>query len=219
MPDKVPAKVPLAFLESRFVFRDPLFAQWTANGEIVSAVYRAFQEWKINLENVSWKQNAANYGEIQVTFNLLNWKILFNVGLGAVTVSVNNPDWSEAAFISRIAKAGIDAVQASAKAAVEKQLITLSMHLQPQGRSVREITSKFVRLGGEGEKGEKVRAYGFSVYREDSYWVVDSSALYSEALFLKIFRTFGGTVPFEQMAGTLNKEENDVLELLELRLD
>lgn len=219
MPEKSHAEVPFAFLEYRATFKDPIFEAWDKHGAIVRAAYNAFRGWNINLENISGKQQPANAGEIQVTFNLLNGRVLFNVGLGFASIFVTNPSWEEAELITKLARSGMEAVRDSAKAEIEKQLITLAMHLKPEGRSIRELTSQFVRTDVLGVMGNKVRAYGFSVYQENSLWVVDASALYPDALFARITRTFGPAIPFEEIAAGLRKDEDNLLELLELRVD
>jgi hypothetical protein len=48
---------------------------------------------------------------------------------------------------------------------------------------------------------------------------VDSSALYPGALFLRITRTLGPSISFEEIAAGVRKDEDNLLELLELRVD
>lgn len=219
MAQKIPAEVALSFLEYRATFREPLFEIWGQHGSLVHAVYRAFREWNVGLENVTAKESPANASEIQVNFNLLNWKAVFGVGIGSASLIITNPDWSEAEIIKKIARAGLEAVVRSSKAEIEKQLATLLMHLRPRGKSIHDITSKFVHSNLGKTIGERTRGFGFSVYGEESLWVIDLSATYSDALFVRITRNFNGSVPIENVALELQKDENRLLDMLELNLD
>lgn len=219
MPEKSHADVPLSFLEYKVLFKEPIFEAWDRHSAIVRATYDAFREWNIGLESISGKQQPANAGEIQFTFSLLNGRASFNVGLGFASIFVTNPSWEEAELITKLASRGIEAVRTSTKAENERQVITLAMHLKPMDASIRDLTSRFVRADALSVMGNKVRAYGFSVYLEDSSWLVDSSALYPDALFVRITRTFVPTMSFQEVATTLKKDEDSLLDLLQLRLD
>jgi hypothetical protein len=93
------------------------------------------------------------------------------------------------------------------------------MHLRPQGKSLKEITERFRLLDSGPGIDDRVRGFGFSVYGEDISWLVDLSAVYSDALFLRINRVFGASIPFEEIATTLFKDEEAILNILELRVD
>lgn len=219
MAEKIYAEVPLSFLEYRVDYREPIFEDWGQHGSLALALFRAFRNWGIGLNNISGNPNPTNASEIRLTVDLLDRRMSFNIGLGAATFFVINPNWQEADVITRIALAGIEAVRTSTKADIDKQSITLAMHLVLKGHSIRDITSRFVQLDTNLIVGETVRAYGFAVYTEEGYLVVDTSSVYTEALFVRINRSFGPDKSFEEVANTLHKDENNALELLGLRID
>lgn len=219
MTQKTTAEVALSFLEYRGSFREPLLEIWGHHGPLVHAVYTAFREWNVSLENVTAKENPANASEFQVNFNLLNWKVIFGVGIGSVSFTVANPDWSEVELVKKIGRAGLEAVFQSTRAELEKQSVTLSMHLRPQGRTVRDVTSRFVHADVGKTLAETVRGVGFSVYGEQSLWVIDLSATYPDAIFVRIARTFDGATPLDGIAAELETQENRLLDMLGLELD
>ena len=55
------------------------------------------------------------------------------------------------------------AVRATLRAEIDKQVVTMAMHLKPRDRSIRDITSRFVRMDGLTPSEPPVRTYGFSV--------------------------------------------------------
>ena len=219
MPEKILADIPFSFVEYQATFRDPIFEVWELRSALLAAVFRALHEWDARLEKVTWKQNPTNAAEVQVMFALPSVEAVFRDSLGGATLFVNNPDWSKSDVIGKIARVGTAAVLGVSKGEIGKQHLTLAMHLMPTEGSIHDITSRYVRFEDAGSMAGQVRAYGFSIYRENCAWVVDSSALYVDALFVRISRTFSPTTPFSEVASELSREESDLLNLLQLRLE
>ncbi len=219
MAEKSAAEVLLSFLEYKAVYREPIFESWDRQGELASALFRAFREWNVGLENIHGRPNPSNASEIQMTVDLPNRGASFNFGLGAATLFVNNPNWAELDTMAKVAQSGIKTIQASTNADIDKQMLTLAIHLKPQVRSIRDITSSFIGLNINLLTNQMIRSYGFAIYLDDGYWIVDTSDLYSESLFIRLNRTFEADMTFEQLAETLRKDEISLLELLELRID
>lgn len=172
----------------------------------------------MGLNNIRGRQQPADASEVQLSVDLFDDRATFRVGLGALSLLVMNPSWDEAEPITRIASAGILAVSSSTGAQVDKQSVTLAMHVKPKVRSIREITSSFVRVE-DSMLGGTIRAYGLAVYCDDSSWVVDSSVIYPESLFIKLDRNFSSQTSFDDLATALKRDEGAVLQLLGLRLD
>ncbi len=185
----------------------------------MSAVFEAFRPWNITLANISAKQNPANVGEVAIVFSLQNSRLTFSVGIGAATFLVTNPDWSQEEFVSQIATAGLQAVRSSTGVTYRRYLISLLMHVKPERRTLREVSADFLSLKSPKISSPTVKARGFSVYADDFSWVVDSSAMYEGALFLKIVRTFEPSAPFSEMAGTLRADQGELLRTLQLTVD
>ena len=181
-------------------------------------MFQAFKEWGVSLSDVSANTNPSNAAEHQTTVELLNRRYAFSVGLGFVSLSVTNPYWEEAERIAKIATGGLRAILSSANAEVAQQTVQIVMHLKPRKYSVHEATSRFISSDVVPIMGDKVLAYGFSIYSEDSTWVVDRSALDKSALFVRLSKSFDSATSFENIADFLNKEQEKALEVLKLRI-
>ena len=217
MTDKIAAVVRLPLFGHRTLFRDPVFSVEKLDDDAVSAVYKAFRPWNISLESVTFKDNPANLGEEATNFSLFGGRFLFSVNAGACGLLVRDPNWSEAELIMNVASAGITAVLDATGAVVEKQAASITMHLELSTGTIREITSRFVRLDADQFPGGALKSFGFSLYREDFTWVVDASAAFANALFLRIDRWFRPDASLEQIAQSLEQDETRVLELLGLQ--
>ncbi|MGH7934235.1 MAG: hypothetical protein ACREQN_13885, partial [Candidatus Binataceae bacterium] len=168
----------LAFLEFRALYGSPNFEFSTRGSAVMSAVFEAFRPWNITLANISAKQNPANAEEVAIVFSLQNSRLTFSVGIGAATLLVTNPDWSQEQPVSEIAMAGLEAVRSSTGVTFRRYLISLLMHVKPERRTLREVSADFLSLKSSKISSPAIKARGFSVYADDFSWVVDSSAMY-----------------------------------------
>jgi hypothetical protein len=216
MAEKIPAEVRFASLEFRAMYTEPIIHRWNGSGEIAQAVFRALREWNISLDQVSETQFAANLGQVETTFQLLQGRFIFRVGIGSTGLTVWNPSWSETDLIGRISTAGVEAVRTAVPTEFDHHELTLDMHLAPAGRTVRELTGAFVPSVLQKYAGENLHAYGFIVHKGEGLWHLDSSAAYADSLFLRIFRRFPPNTSMDEMAASVRGEEGNFLEVLGL---
>ena len=192
MADKIPAQVQLPFFAYRLLFKDPLFDLDQLDSVAAKAAFVAFRPWNVTLENVSLKEDAANMSEEATNFSLLGGKMTFGITPGGCHITVNNPSWSEVGLITDVTTAGTQAVLKSTGAGVERQVASIAMHLSPESAKALDITSKFVKLDLRDVRGAPVQSLGFAVHRDDLVWVVDKSAAFPNALFVRLI---GGLEP------------------------
>ena len=219
MSEMTHAAIPQSFFEYRAAYRDPVFPVPKLYSEVTEAVLSAFRPWNVTLENVAYRQNPANLGEVSVTFSLLAGRITFTVGLGSMSVIVSNPTWSESDLITNVLRAGLSGIVGAASLAVGEQRATLAMHVKPAEGSIKELVTALAKPTQGALMGGDVRGYGFSVYRQQSSWVVDTSALHRDALFVRIEHVVGPEVSLEEIAARLRADEIALLNLMNLQVD
>ncbi|MBF6568253.1 MAG: hypothetical protein IVW54_05175 [Candidatus Binataceae bacterium] len=208
-----------AFVEFQVFYNTPSFDFAARAPAVMSAVFDAFWPWNITLANISVKQNPASSGEVGIVFNLPIPRIVFTVGMGATTLLVTNPDWSQEQLISEIATAGLQAVQSSVGAVFSQYVLSILMHVKPERRTLSEISSNFLNIKSPKLSNPTIKARGFSVYADNFSWVVDSSVVYDGALFLKILRSFDPSVAFSDMAQALRADQDELLGTLKLTVN
>jgi len=218
MADTTPAEFPLSFLEYRAVFEHPVFGFLARpDAPLPQAIFEALEGWGITLENVTFKQNPVNANEIQLNFNLPQQRITVQAGIGGLALYLTNPNWSQAAEITSIGSAVLEAVKKTASVKIKNQVLNLSMHLIPVGRAGRDFTARFLNTTPEMAAlvGEP-KSFGFSYYGTDAVWVVDSSALFPSGIFVRYMRTFAAESSLTEMASILKKNEDTILQILGL---
>lgn len=209
----------LAFLEFQAVYESPNFELLTRGSAVMSAVFEAFAPWNIALANISAKQNPANTGEVAIVFSLPNSRVTFSVGIGGTTLSIANPERSQEQLVSDVATAGLQAVRSSTGISFRQYVMSLLLHLRPARRTLREVSADFLGLKSSKISSPAIKARGFSLYADDFSWVVDSSAMHREALFLKIVRSFEPSTSFPEMRTLLRADLSELLGALKLTVD
>lgn len=219
MSEKTRAHVPQSFLEYQAVYREPVFDLNRFYSQISSSMFHAFQEWNLKLENISSKLNPANASEISIVAALLKGRVNFQVGLGSASLLVNAPNWQEAALIIKMANAGIYSMKNAIGIEINSQRASIAMHIQSESAPIRDRLSDVLRLDLIPLLGVGDRGYGLSIYKDDVTWLIDVSAHFPEALFVKIDRTFDAKTPLQQIAEQLSQDEAKLFDLLRLEVD
>lgn len=212
------ANIQRPFLEYRSIFSEPITPVWYGGhqGEVVNAVMKALSPWQLSLENISWNQSAKNLAEAQLTFALPALFSSIQLGIAGVTANALNPDWSRVSQFISLFQTAIDTLKTVVGQELKTQQTTLGFHLLPEKTPFRETLSRFVNVANLGVREAKM--FGVSAYYNDSSFVIDGSAVFPEAVFVKLNRSYSGMVRFEEMASRILKDEEKVLGLLGLRL-
>jgi hypothetical protein len=207
-----------AFFEYRADFKEPIAIFWTGGrqGEIISAMQKALAAWRVGLENITWNQAPKTAGEIQLTFAIPSLVASIQVGIGGVTMTALNPDWSRAAELVAVADSGLAALRACTQQNLQSQVATLGLHVKPGKKPFKEIMAQFVNA--QALDGADATAYGVSVYWNDFFFAIDNSAVVAGGVFIKLVRTFVPEKGFADIATTLHIDEETVLRRLGLKL-
>jgi len=212
------ANIQQAFFEYRANFKEPITPFWygTRHGELTNAMLKALSPWRVNLENISWNQAAKNLAEAQLTFAVPSLLASVQLGIGGLTASVINPDWSRASHFISLFQTAVDTLKATIAQELQSQQTTLGFHVIPGKKPFQEILSQFVNAKLLG--AEDAKMFGVSAYYSDFTFVIDGSAVFPDSVFIRLIRTFQITTRFEEMAGTIYKDEETVLQRLGLKL-
>lgn len=212
------AEIQQAFFEYRANFKEPIASLWFGGrqGEIINTMHKALSPWNVGLENISWNAAPKNLGELQLTFGVPSLLAGFQLGVGGLTLSAVNPDWSRAPQFIALFQTGVDTLKDTVGQEFQSQQVTLAFHLKPGTKPFREILSQFVNSEALGSSDAEM--FGVSVYGRDSLFVIDGSAVVPGGVFIKLVRTFSAATGFEEMAVTMTGDEKAVLNRLGLKL-
>jgi len=212
------AEIQQAFREYRANFKEPIASLWFGGrqGEIINKVHKALSPWNVGLDNIAWNATPKNLGELQITFGIPSLQACIQLGVGGLTLSAVNPDWSRATQFITLFQTGVDSLKDAVGQEFKSQQVTLAFHLKSGPKPFREILSQFVNSTALG--GDDAEMFGVSVYGRDSLFLIDGSAVVPSGVFIRLVRTSASTTRFEEMAGTMYKDEKAVLNRLGLKL-
>lgn len=207
-----------SFIEYKVTFEAPVFTAFEQPTTIAEALHTAFHEWNPAFENLTFRSLPTSANDLQVGCDLFNKRVTFTISPGSGTLLMLNPNWAEAQLVQKLAASGVYAA-GRIGAKPKEQTVTLTMHVKAPGKSAKDLTARFRPDIKGPEMDREVRGFGFCVYGQEALWVVDLSALYADAVFIRAARSFDASISFEQIAALLYKDEVQIFDLLELRIE
>ncbi len=217
MPKLVVPTFHHAFLEYGAGYSEPAPEKWDT-GKLSQALLGSLGQWGLGLENISVNLSAANMAELHTRIELFNRNVVLEIGMGQLRVTANDPNWSEADTLIEVMEKTLSSVRSVLGVDIDRNWVTLAFHFSVQGKEPGEFTRMFLNPGSELLDEPGVQSFGVSVYREDGHLVLDTSAVYPNALFMRISREFPGNVPFRQVGETIRGEEIRYLGMLGLEV-
>ena len=218
MSEKVQAEFLLTTFEYRTIFVDPIFSAFEKPTAIGDVLYHALREWGPTFDNISFRSIPSTANDLQVTCDLLNKRVTFAVHVYGCVVTMTNPNWSEAQLIRNLIEKGVGAVEGITGAVVKIRTAALAVHIKGQGKSRQERINRFRPAVADLLPVKNESGFGFCVYGEDISWLIDLSQVYPDALFVRIIRMFDASISNEEVSSTLYKDEEKLLDLLELSI-
>lgn len=222
VPAKTQVEIPYGIVEYTARFQEPIIEAWENRDRIVAAVLAALKPWGFMLDGVELKSQGEKLSEHGVIFRRTippsppNPARSIAVTVGTIFVSAANLDWTEAEDFIAAVSAGITAIKETAKPAIQSQHVGLGVHLQLKSGSVSRVTTPLLSSGATKLLDGEIRTAGIILTREKSSVVVDASAVYSNALFVRMFREHPATTTLPQIAEALRNDEKQLFELLRL---
>lgn len=221
-PTKIAVEIPYGIVEYTARFEEPIIEAWEHRNTIIASVLFALKPWGFALDGVEVKSHGDKLSEHGVVFRRTvppsppNPARSVAVTLGTIFISAANLDWTEAEDFISAMSAAITAIRESARPRILSQLVGLGMHVQLKSGSVSSTTTPLLSSGATKLLDGQIKAAGMILTREKSSIVVDASAVYSNALFVRIFREHAGTIALPQIAEALRNDEKQLFELLHL---
>lgn len=203
-------RIPEAYFEYKATFSNPVFEMWANPSLLLSSLYSNLKRWNVSLSDVSWKKDAVNYQEVQVSFNVRTMNAEIRVGLDSATFIAVNPDWSKAGTFVELFQSALRSIQQDGRIQIASQVMALAFHITTGESNFKEAMGRLVNSSLIGP----AEAYGISAYRDDSSLVMDKSVRYEGGIFVRIQRNFAPTVAFADLAMSVYEDEVKALTLL-----
>jgi hypothetical protein len=221
MADKTPVEIPFSQIEYVVSFESPLLDLVGKIGEIIRPFIMKLAQWGFVFEESELNLNAPKPRDHVIIFNRPNTApppvMRVAVRWSSLTVTVDQPDWSEADSLMKLCATSLETLQSVAQVKVKTQQIVLNMHIQSKTTPRSELTNVLLTPTAREllEDGEIV-GQGLILHRAGGTMLIDNSVPYANGLYVRIMRTFDGSARIEQISETLLKDEQKLWEVLKL---
>jgi hypothetical protein len=223
MPDaaaaaKNEAEISRSFLEYTLAFETPILESWEHRTTLSGYILAALKPWGFNLDGVEVK-TPEKVGDHAIIFRRTsppNPPRALALFLGKIFISAENLDWSEAEAFMSAMTAGIEAVRAFTGCAVGSQNLGLGMHVQLKNKPLSEVTAPLISATARELLDGDIRFSGVVINREKSNITIEMSAMYANALWVRMFREHPAAATLPDIAVALRKDEEQLFKVLAL---
>jgi hypothetical protein len=212
----IQATIPLGVIEYVIHFKSPILESWKDLATLVRPVLVRLEPFGFKLEGVEAKQ-SEKLGDRVVIFRRANLpNFTFNVGLGRMWFYAEDLDWSDAEHTMKCMSAAIETVRDSFGVEFASQTMTLAMHVQFKDENPGKVTAPLLSSSALQLMDGEVRVHGIILLRQKATILIDASAGYANAIFVKIVREHSPGTPLAEIAEILRNDEIKLFDTLNI---
>lgn len=223
MPDaaavaKTEAEIPRSFLEYTLTFEKPILEVWEHRTALAAHALAALKPWGFNLDGVEVK-SPEKANEHVIIFRRTtppNPPRSIALYMGKILIAAENLDWSEAETFIPAMAAGIEAIRKSSECTFHSQNLGLGMHIQLKNKSIKDVTAPLVSAVARELLDGDIKFSGVVINRQKSNVIIEMSAVYANALWVRMFREHSASTTLPEVAAALRKDEEQLFKVLAL---
>ncbi len=220
MADKTRVKIPFSQLEYTATFQSPMLQLVGRLHDAVVPFVQALEPWKFAFDETEFQLSSPKPRDHVITFQrpttlpppqmrvALRWSTL--------TVSVDQPDWTEAASIAKLCTIAQQTATRVGGAQLKSQEVSLAMHVQSETTPRSEITEVLLTPSARELLDGNLLGQGLIVHRENGMILIDNSAVFANGLFIRIQRKFDASVTLDRAGEVLLQDEEKLWNILGL---
>lgn len=221
MVDKTPVEIPFSQFEYTAKFARPMLTLIGKLQNVVAPFTEALAPWGFDFEETEFQLTSPKPKDHVITFHRPPTtpppQIRVSVRWNSLAVSADQPDWGEAEQIATICESGVKTIKNVADVTVASQQIVLHMHIQSKTTARADLGSILLTpQARELIDDGKILGQGLILHRESAMILIDNSAAFANALYVRIQRAFGGEIPLQYISERLLSDEQKLWAVLGL---
>lgn len=202
--------IPESYLEHRQSFVTPWVDRWTIANPFIGLLFPLLRGTGVQLTDFGFNKEAANIGETYLNVAIRKLNAAVRIGLDNITYIAVNPDWSMAPQLVELFDIVASELRKFVNEAPNSQQLTLALHVTSGEVDFQQGTARLVARNVLGD----AEFFGISLHRKDGSTVIDKSLRYEGAAFIRLQRTFPGSMSFAEIAPRIYDEEVKALGLI-----
>jgi len=218
MADKAAFEIPYSQFEYRVNLTKPMINLVGKFQDVVLPFVDALAPFGFSFEDTEFQLSAAKPKDHVIIFQqpahspppqmrvALKWSNM--------TVTVDQPVWESPEVMMSLCKAANKALWEIGRVPMASQQISAGLHVQPKVVPRSALTSGFLTPKVHELLDGKIIGQGVILHRENASIVIDDSAGFANALFIRIQRIFDGAKTIDEITSVLIDDTTKVWEVV-----
>jgi hypothetical protein len=216
MPELV--TIPISSFEVAIEYERPQFKLWLERASILQSIFDSLMPWQVQIDNMD-PITTGNISEQGITIKLPLKRVSFFFGPASCKFTRENLDWQTADETIAIADAALSALTRSSGVVLGPRNTAISLHLQPKSLPFVALLKPLIPPQLAALDTSPATTMATVAKWADHKVTIDGSAVIANAIFLRFERGFPSTATYEEIAGQLKKDEEDLFKILGVEED
>ena len=216
MPELV--TIPISIFEFAVDYERPQFHLWMERAAIVQGIFDALKPWEPRIDDVD-AITTGKASEQGFTIKLPLKRVSFFFGPASCKFTRENVDWQSAEETIAILDAAVSALIRSSGVAMGPKNTAISLHLQPKSIPFIALLTPFIAPQLAALDLEPVMTMAAVAKWGHRKVTIDGSGVLANAVFLRFERDFPSAATYDEIAGQLRKDEEDLFRILGVEED
>jgi len=218
-PTSTNVQIPYSQIEYTLFFDSPVLKAFVEPSSLIESVLTALKPHGFQFDGVE-SIRGTKTGEWKTTFRRANSPLfIYGVAPNRLWVTADNLDWSGAEEAIGCIETALAAFKRTLNYVVTSQVFVLSMHVQMKDKTPAEISESLVTPNVLKILDGAFKCHGLVLTRDKATFVLDNSASFANALFMRIAREYAADTTLGQIANRLRADEENIFKVLGLEGD
>ena len=213
-----PVKIPISTFEFVLDYERPQIKLLLDRISVVQAVFDALKPWDPRIDDLD-VVTTGKASEQGVTIKLPRKRASFFFGAASCKFASEGVDWQSVDETIAVLDAAVGALVRSAGVAGGRTTAVVYLHLQPNSRSFKDLLAPFVVPQLAGLEPGPMTTMAAVTKWENRRVTIDGSGILANALFLCLERNFPDSTSYQDIAGQMRKDQEEMFRILGVEED
>jgi hypothetical protein len=210
--------IPISIFELTIDYERPEFKLWLDRASVVQGIFDALKPWDPRVDDVD-AITTGKASEQGFTIKLPLKRVSFFFGPASCKFTRENVDWQTAEETIAILDAAVSALIRSSGVAMGPKSTAIALHLQPKSVPFVVLLTPFLAPQFSTLDSKPVQTMAMVAKWTHRKVTIDGSGVIANAVFLRFEREFPSAATYDEIAGQLRKDQEDVFKMLGVEED
>jgi hypothetical protein len=210
--------IPISVFEFAVDYERPEFKLWMDRAAVVQSIFDALKPWDPRMDDVD-AITTGKASEQGFTIKLPLKRVSFFFGPASCKYTRENLNWQMVEETIAILDAAVSALIRSSGVGMGPKKTAISLHLQPKSLPFIALLTPFIAPQLAALDSESVMTMATVAKWVHRKVTIDGSAIIANAVFLRFEREFPSAATYDEIAGQLRKDEEQLFKILGVEED